>query len=187
MEEDDGYTKMEKILNENPILKDTLYELIKSEAGYVDDPSDPGGKTKYGIAEKREWPKFAKRFKINLNPNNIMNIQLKQVELYYFESRYYRYRLNNIKDRKLYIAIFDQSILIPELINKYLKIALKNQGFNVLINNNNLTDQEVIMINNSNQVLLLNDFLDNCLGYYESLKSQKKYLNGWRNRIKKLR
>lgn len=68
-----------------------------------------------------------------------------------------------------------------------MKIALKKQGYNVLINDKNLTDQEIIMINNANQIDLLNDFLDNCLLHYESLKNLKQYLNGWQNRVNKLR
>src|SRR5690606_8510091 len=105
----DEYAEIYKVLKENPIIKDALDEIIESEAGYVDDPSDSGGKTKYGIAEMKEWNLFAQRFNIDPNPNNIKYIKRIQAEIYYFETRYKKLRLDKIQDRKLVIAMFDQS------------------------------------------------------------------------------
>lgn len=42
-------------LSENTIKSCILYTINRWEGGYVDDPDDPGGETKYGIS-KRKYP-----------------------------------------------------------------------------------------------------------------------------------
>lgn len=55
----------------NPLFDAAFAEVIGNEGGYVNDPNDPGGETKYGIS-KRSYPHL-----------DIPNITLEQAEQIY--------------------------------------------------------------------------------------------------------
>jgi lysozyme family protein len=56
----------------NKVFEEAIEEVLKYEGGYVNDPTDPGGETKYGIA---------KRFYPDLDIKNLTKEQAK--EIYY--------------------------------------------------------------------------------------------------------
>ncbi len=86
-----------------------------SEGGYVNNPKDPGGETKYGICKKH-------------NPNiDIKDITLEFAKEYY-RKNFWSPLYEKIEDRKIALKLFDISVnigkeKIKDLINKTLMDA----------------------------------------------------------------
>ncbi|MCH2044282.1 MAG: M15 family metallopeptidase [Saprospiraceae bacterium] len=185
---DDKY----EALADTPAVKEFLANIHKSEGGYVDDPNDPGGKTKYGIAEHREWPAFAKMHGLDPNkPELIKDITKKQVDEYYIKSRFEQNGLDKIKSNKVINALFDQSILTPGIIRKNMKRALNDLGgHSFAANNSQFTAEEINAINSADPNKLVEGFVGYQNAYYENLAAKKpkfqKYLKGWKNRTARL-
>lgn len=179
---------------ETPAVKEFLTGIHKSEGGYVDDPNDPGGKTKYGIAEKREWPAFAKMFGLDVNnPSLIKDITKQQVDEYYIKTRFEQNGLDKIKSTKVINAIFDQSILTPGIVKKNIKRALNALDSNnkFPVNNSEFTTAEIAAINASNANQLVEKFVVYQNEYYDGLVKKNptkfgKYIKGWKNRTARL-
>ncbi|PIB35007.1 hypothetical protein BFP72_06170 [Reichenbachiella sp. 5M10] len=175
----------EKDSSLSPFAKKQLEHIFKSEGGYVDDPKDPGGKTKYGIAEKREWPSAARFLGIDPHPDNIQNLTKEQAKEYYIHSRFEKYRINEISSEKTGNALLDQSVLTPSLINKNVKKALNSLGHTLEVNKARLSDIELQMLNKADPDKFVEEFVKLQNEYYRSLKSSK-YEKGWLNRTKRL-
>lgn len=179
---------------ETPAVKEFLNGIHKSEGGYVDDPNDPGGKTKYGIAEKREWPAFAEMFGLDVNnPSLIKDITKKQVDEYYIKTRFEQNGLDKIKSSKVINAIFDQSILTPGIVKKNIKKALNtlDSKNKFALNNSEFSTEEITAINNTNADKLVEKFVEYQNEYYDGLVKKNpnkfgKYINGWKNRTARL-
>ena len=188
--EDDKYAA----IAETPAVKEFLAGIHKSEGGYVDDPNDPGGKTKFGIAEKREWPVFAKMFGLDAsNPSLIKDITKEQVDEYYIKTRFEQNGLDEIKSAKVVNAIFDQSILTPGIVKKNMKRALValDSSNKFPINNAAFSAAEITAINSSSADKLVENFVEYQNEYYNGLVKKnpakfKKYINGWMNRTARL-
>ena len=182
-----------KAIAEAPAVKEFLAGIHKSEGGYVDDPNDPGGKTKYGIAEHREWPAFAKMFGLDSKkPELIKDITKEQVDEYYIKSRFEQNGLDKINSPKVINALFDQSILTPGIIRKNMKRALNDLGgHSFATNNKQFVQEEVTAINNANPDQLVEKFVGYQNAYYEGLAKKnpakfQRYLKGWKNRTARL-
>lgn len=184
--------KYEEIAN-TPAVKEFLAGIHRSEGGYVDDPNDPGGKTKYGIAEKREWPAFAKMFGLDpRDTSQIRNITKEQVDEYYIKSRFEENGLDEIKSTKVINAIFDQSILTPGIVKKNIKRALNDiGGHNFAANNSKFNTEEIAAINAADANKLVAKFVEYQNAYYDGLVRKNrakfgKYIRGWKNRTARL-
>ncbi|NCT16960.1 MAG: hypothetical protein COZ75_03545 [Flavobacteriaceae bacterium CG_4_8_14_3_um_filter_34_10] len=168
-----------------------LEHSIDSEGGYVDDPTDSGGKTKFGIAEKREWKSAADVLGVDRSTLNIKNLSPVQAKFYYYESRFKRFSINEIGNINLQTAMLDQSVLTPSLINKNIKRALNDLGYEFDINSSKLSKDQIEAVNTVDQNKLLNGFLDYQQSYYDNLSEKrpkdKKFIKGWTNRVDRLR
>ena len=175
----------------SPFVKKLVNKAIDTEAGYVNNPNDPGGATKYGIAENREWPRAAKFLGLNTDPQNIKTITREQAQQYYIASRIEPYRINDIKNERVANAILDQSVLTPGLINKNVKRSLNDLGYNFEVNSNKLTDEQIDALNKINPDIFVEKFTDHQLEHYESIKKTNRsnydeHIHGWKNRLNKL-
>lgn len=72
--------------------------VVGAEGGYVNDPQDPGGETKYGIS-KRVYPSF-----------DIKNLTLEQARGIYFEDYWLKAGCDQIADARLAILVFDCAV-----------------------------------------------------------------------------
>ena len=74
---------------------DFFHRLMKYEGGYVNDPDDPGGETKFGIS-KRSHP-----------DEDIANLtEARAMEIYYLDY-YMKLRIQEMKDARAAWQIFD--------------------------------------------------------------------------------
>ena len=69
--------------------------LIKYEGGYVNDPDDPGGETKYGIS-KRSYPN-----------EDIANLTEARAMQLYYKDYYLRLNIDKIKNDRIAWQLFD--------------------------------------------------------------------------------
>jgi lysozyme family protein len=144
-----------------PKTEALLASIHQSEGGYVDDPQDPGGKTKLGIAEHGEWPVFAAMFGLDpRDTSQIRNITEDQADEYYIRTRFVGLSITDIKSSKVSNALFDQSVLTPGIVKRSMRRGLNDLG-NSFPNNSNdgFTSEEVEAINNANEDKLVEAFV----------------------------
>lgn len=73
-------------------------DVIGLEGGYVNDPDDPGGETKYGIS-KRSYPQV-----------DIKNLSLEQAKQIYYRDFWLRMLLDRVESSKICNEIFEQGV-----------------------------------------------------------------------------
>lgn len=88
--------------------------VLKHEGGYVNNPADPGGETKYGIS-KRAYPAL-----------DIKNLTVKQAKEIYRRD-YWRY--DRIRNQQVATKVFDMAVNMgPPRAHRLLQRALKHLG-----------------------------------------------------------
>jgi len=179
----------------SPFVRKMLDKIHKTEGEYVDNPKDPGGKTKYGIAETREWKAFAKFFGINPDPNNIQNITSEQADKYYLQTRFKNFGIDKIKSEKIANAVFDQSVITPGIVKGNMMKALNDLGYNFdykLGIKTPIPDDMMKAINSVNPDQFVEKFAARQLSHYEGIKqtnpaNYNEHIRGWRNRLETLK
>ena len=143
--------------------------LIEFEGGFVDNPNDKGGATKYGIS-KEQYPDL-----------DIENLTLDKAKEIYRRDYWDRYKCRFLPD-SLSIALFDSVVNSnAKRMTKFLQQALGVTADGVIGN------QTIGAANRLPEKKVLNDFLDLRLEYLMSLKDWKYFGNGWGARVSKLR
>jgi lysozyme family protein len=79
-------------------FKDYLDVILKHEGGYVNNPSDPGGETNYGIS-KRSYPNL-----------DIKNLTIDQVSDIYYDDYWLKLNIDNLFNEDLKLHIFDMAV-----------------------------------------------------------------------------
>jgi len=144
--------------------------VLKHEGGYVNDPHDPGGETKWGIC-KLEFPHL-----------DIKNLTREDAERIYYEHYWKPNRYDQIKYEPLAIKVFDIAVNIgPRRANKLLQRAVCLVGPQIEIDGI-IGPQTLSAVNSLNGDLLLRVFLVLAGQYYISL-GRKRYLYGWLRRL----
>jgi lysozyme family protein len=157
----------------NTFLKAFDY-LMYHEGGYVKDPSDAGGETKFGIS-KRSYP--------HLNIRDLTRDQVRQI---YFVDFWMKARCEEIVDENIAIKFFDLAVHcgIPQAV-KLLQRALRAAGANV-VEDGIIGPITSKAINEADPTDLLAALKSEAAGYYRLIAStnpsQQKFINGWLNR-----
>ena len=142
-------------------FKKALSFLFPAEGGYNNDPDDHGGPTNMGVTQTSY---NAYRRRKNLPYNDVKNITQKEAVNLYYEDYWKPSGADEIEDPNLSIAIFDTSVLHGV------------GGARTIYKNSNGT---------------LEDFLNLRQKSYDKIvaddPSQKKYYQGWNNRVNDLR
>jgi len=157
-------------LNFNKVIDD----LLKKEGGYVNDPSDKGGETKYGIS-KRSYPEV-----------DIKNLNIKDVKEIYKKDFW---------DDKFYSEILD-CIIAGRLFN--FAVNAGNKAVNIICQRAiracgvNLEDDGIIGVKTLEALKTIDysnfDIALKCeiAGYYRCIvaknPTQDKFIKGWLNR-----
>lgn len=148
--------------------------VLQNEGVYVNDPSDSGGETKYGIS-KRSYPNL-----------DIKNLTLGEAKKIYFCDYWLMGKFEQISDDTLAIQLFDLSINLgikAETI--VLQRALRSVGINVQ-EDGLLGPVTLSATNNADPNALLPAIKSEAAGYYRLIAAktpqQQKFLKGWLNR-----
>lgn len=146
--------------------------VLKHEGGYVHDPQDPGGETKYGIS-KKSHPEI-----------DIKNLTLDQAKKIYKTKYWDKMRLDEIVCQKIAGKMFDMGV--NSGIKRSTKIAQK--ACNILgcevVEDGILGKMTIRAINSiKNHQLFLKIFICFRVHFYIDLTVKytglKKFLKGW--------
>jgi lysozyme family protein len=149
---------------------EAIKHVLANEGGYVNDPKDPGGETKYGIC-KRQYPKV-----------DIKNLTLDGAkEIYYVD--YWKPYFYDSVDPKLAGKVFDTAINIgPKKAFILLQNAANKLGANLVVDGS-IGPKSIESINKLKCDEILSVFRQLQAGYYRDLvvknRNLEKFLKGW--------
>jgi lysozyme family protein len=151
-----------------------ITNVLKNEGGYVNDPTDKGGETNFGIS-KRTYPDI-----------NIKNLTLNQAKTIYKRDFWDKQQYNNIDNINIAAKIFDLSVNIGvSKANILIQRALRSVGINVS-RDGILGIVTLSAINKTSSTELLAALKSEAAGYYRSIvasnKKNSKFLKGWLKR-----
>jgi lysozyme family protein len=148
--------------------------LIDHEGGYSNNPTDPGGETKYGIS-KRSYPQYV-----------IKDLTLDDAKRIYHTDYWSGERFDEIENEDVAIKIFDIAVNAGKSqAIKIVQRALRAVGYKPKIDGI-LGIETLSCINNVKDRALLVAIRSEAAGYYTLLAEKNKILNvflsGWLNR-----
>jgi lysozyme family protein len=146
----------------------TAFDLLMiNEGGYVNDPKDSGGQTKYGIS-KKAYPDL-----------DIPNLTIAQAMEIYRKDYWDRCKCDYIPDA-LSVAVFDFAV------NSGVKTAIKKLQIALGVKADGIIGNQTLGACNRLPVKkVLDDFMDLRLDYLMSLPKWKYYGNGWGSRVER--
>lgn len=142
---------------------------FKWEGGYVNDPHDPGGETKYGIS-KRSNPEI-----------DIPSLTKKDAKEIYYKKYWFPFRFDELSSETLAIKVFDVGVNVGT--KKAIKWLQKCVGATV---DGIIGPETIRLTNQAPQAQVLEDFLSMAEDYYRALKSFSVFGRGWLNRLEDL-
>lgn len=96
---------------------EAIKTVLRHEGGYVNNPADPGGETKYGIS-KRSYPNL-----------DIKNLTSERAAAIYKADWWDRFRYETIDDQRVATKIFDMSVNMgSKQAHKLLQRAVNAAG-----------------------------------------------------------
>lgn len=141
--------------------------LMDNEGGYVNDPKDLGGETKYGIS-KKAYPDL-----------DIKNLTIAQAMEIYRKDYWDRCKCDYIPDA-LSVAVFDFAV------NSGIKTAIKKLQIALGVTADGIIGNQTVGACNRLPVKkVLDDYMDLRLDYLMSLPKWKYYGNGWGSRVER--
>lgn len=150
-----------------------IEQTLEHEKGYVFNPKDPGGETKFGIT-KRWYPDI-----------DIKNLQRAQAKEILRKDYYEKARIGEISNYELANKMFDLGVnLGPGTVAKLMQQSLIEQGQQVDKVDAILGSKTIKAINKfPDQEVLLSTFKNQAKAYYESLGHKKDFIKGWLARL----
>lgn len=145
--------------------------VLKHEGGYVNDPADPGGETKFGIS-KRAYPHL-----------DIKNLTVKQAKAIY-KRDYWRY--DRFRQQRVAGKVFDMAVNMGHKpAHRILQQALNAQGFSLKVDG--IVGRRTLgALNRSKSRPLMDELRALMAKRYAELvlknRQLKKFLRGWMRR-----
>lgn len=147
--------------------------LIKNEGGYVNNPYDTGGETKYGIS-KRSYPNL-----------DIQNLTLMQAKSIYYKDYWLQNKCNVIENFSLAQKIFDfsvnmgckQAAIVLQRALRSVEQPVKEDGI--------IGPKTSMAIKSADPSCLISALKSEAAGYYRLIAANQNneiFLNGWLNR-----
>lgn len=148
--------------------------VLAHEGGYVDDPDDPGGETKYGIS-KRAYPDL-----------DVKALTRDQAVAIYRRDWWDRYGYGRLNDPDVAAKVFDLAVNMgPVAAHRRLQRALRACGRFVAVDGV-LGPRTVEATNQADPARLLVELRAEAVAYYVELvladPRRRKFLRGWLRR-----
>ena len=148
--------------------------ILANEGGYVNDPKDAGGESKYGIS-KKSYPKL-----------DIKNLTIEGAKAIYYRDFWEGQKYKEFKSDQLATKVFDLAVNVgTSRAHRILQRALRAVG-NTIKEDGIIGQITLLAVNSSNENELLAAIKSEAAGYYRSIvaknSSQAKFLSGWLNR-----
>jgi lysozyme family protein len=143
--------------------------VLRHEGGYVNDPSDSGGETNFGIS-KASYPDL-----------DIANLTVEQATAIYASDYWNGY--GEIDDQLLATKVFDMAVNAgPGTSIKCLQRACNAMGASLTVDGG-MGPNTVYAANRMNPSLLVPEFIKACVDHYTAIvgvhPEDAKFLNGW--------
>jgi lysozyme family protein len=173
-----GSAQTQKQTNYPPAFERAVARLLGDEGGYVDNPADPGGETKFGIS-RREYPNV-----------DIAALTRAEAVAIYYRDWWQRYRYSELPG-PIGAKLFDLAVNIGlDHAVRCLQRALRACGRRVT-EDGALGRATIIAAAAANQLALLAALRAEAAGYYRALAALERgrraggdleFLTGWLNR-----
>jgi len=151
-----------------------IKKLLEDEGGYVNDPVDPGGETKFGIS-KRTYPDV-----------DIKNLTVDGAKAIYKRDFWDKGGYDNIDDTAVADKVFNLAVNMgARRAHKLIQRAMMSVGVE-LVEDGILGPKSFSAINSVDNNALLAAYRSEAAGYYRVLIARRKkflkYKNGWLKR-----
>lgn len=144
-----------------------IEEVLANEGGYVDDPDDPGGETKFGIS-RRSYPDL-----------DIPNLTRDEAIAIYYRDWWQRYGYDRIDDQEIATELLDIAVTNPKAAHMNLQRACRGTGGQWVEADGYIGPLTLAAINNHPSTgWLLDRFRLLNVGFYLGL-NKSRYLSGW--------
>lgn len=148
--------------------------VLANEGGYVNNPNDPGGETKYGIS-KRSYPN-----------EDIKNLTIDRAKEIYLKDFWKPYPYDQIQFDETATKLFDTSVNVgAKRAFRFMQQALNKMGY-TLVEDGIIGSKTVAAINAVKNSDLLNVYRGIQAEYYRGLVAadpkKSVFLRGWLRR-----
>jgi|15BtaG_2_1085339.scaffolds.fasta_scaffold00113_13 lysozyme family protein len=153
-------------------------KMIELEGGYVNDSSDTGGETKFGLS-KKTYPNL-----------NIPSLSIEQAYQIYHEDWWQPFHLSEISSQAVANQLFHINVNVGTKNSTRLIQRALRAIYNLIIDDDGIIGPETIKAINSvcidekHEFGLLCSHKAEVANYYRNL-NRPEYLKGWLNRIYK--
>jgi len=158
------------------VFEKSFLFILKWEGGYVNDPNDPGGETKYGIS-KKAYPDL-----------DIKHLTIDDAKEIYYQDYWIKASCTLIEQYSERLAFFHFNTSVNLGCRRAIKLlqkSIKQQGFSIKIDGI-FGNQTLLNLKQSNLQWLYDTYCISISSYYIKLTQQvsklRKFLRGWLNR-----
>jgi hypothetical protein len=156
-------------------FKKALQLVLNHEGGFVDDPDDPGGKTKYGISSK-SYPDL-----------DIAQLTLDEAKWIYKRDYWDPFDYDAIEEESIACKVFDLTVNVGhQVCHRFIYKALCSLGYDV-VESEELDQNFFSLINEIEAQTFIASLNKQASNYYHEIveknPSQRKFLKGWLNRV----
>ena len=152
-------------------FKECLDLVLKSEGGWVNHPSDPGGETNLGVT-KRVWEEYVG------HPVESLKKLTKEDVAPLYEQKYWRPCYGEVLPRGLDFVVFSMGVNAGP--GRSVKLLQQSIG---CVPDGVIGPRTRELISSSNSATLIAKFSETRREYYRSLKSFPIFGKGWLNRV----
>jgi lysozyme family protein len=154
-------------------FKECLALILKSEGGYINHPSDPGGRTNFGVTQ-RVWEEYTgheadEKIMRGLTPEKVAPL---------YEQRYWRPCYGEILPRGLDFLCFSFGVNAGS--GRSVKLLQQSLG---LVSDGVIGPRVMQKLRESNIADVIKGFSESRREYYKSLKTFPIFGKGWLNRV----
>ena len=158
----------------SPAFDRAFAKLLVDEGGYVNDPKDPGGETKYGIS-KRSYPKV-----------DIKNLTVEQAKEIYYRDFWCTGPYASMAHEHLAEKVFNTAVNMGNSRGMRLLQEAANMLGAKFVVGDPVGPKTIAVLNSMNGQKLLEQFRIEQANYYHSLVARRptlgRFLKGWLRR-----
>lgn len=163
------------VLNHGNRWEKAFTNILKEEGGYSNNPSDPGGETKWGIS-KNSYPHL-----------NIKELTKEQAEQIYKNDYWTPIQGDHLHDDTLAVEVMEEAVNMGTRVAiKFLQSAILACGGKIEVDGK-MGDKTLVELKKHDPKILLACIKSQSMSYYMSLVHQhpalRKFLKGWFNRV----
>lgn len=171
-------------------FKDMVSVVINHEGGYVNDPDDRGGATKYGITQHTLdfYNEVEQDLDMAADVKNLTVPQAKRIYWTFYWNKYY----DDIEDEKFAFKIFDLGINVGKnRAVKKLQLALVRhaESGNKITVDGIFGPKTLAALNDPPIETIYQIYISTMEHYYNAIvakdRTQKKFLKGWLKRLER--